>query len=270
VKSQLRSALKPVSALADRVIAPRPGLTILIYHRVGGASGGEVDIDIKMFADQMAELGSAGRAVSLDDGIAWLAGKGPDIESPVAVTFDDGTPEVFDHALPVLVRHDIPATLYLATRYVDEGLGFWTPDDPALSWATVADGLTTGLLSVGSHTHTHSLLDRLPAAEIADELDRSARLIEDNLGVPAEHFAYPKALPPSVAAAEAVRQRFLSAALAGTRANPVGRDRYRLTRSPIQRSDGMRWFRHKLDGGMGLEDRVRELVNRRRYAGATR
>jgi hypothetical protein len=32
----------------------------------------------------------------------------------------------------------------------------------------------------------------------------------------------------------------------------------------------MRWFRHKLDGGMGLEDRVRELINRRRYAGATR
>jgi len=33
--------------------------------------------------------------------------------------------------------------------------------------------------------------------------------------------------------------------------------------------DGTRWFQRKLDGGLGLEDRVRTLANRRRYAGAT-
>ena len=32
----------------------------------------------------------------------------------------------------------------------------------------------------------------------------------------------------------------------------------------------MRWFRRKAAGGMGLEDRLRDLVNRRRYADATR
>ena len=30
----------------------------------------------------------------------------------------------------------------------------------------------------------------------------------------------------------------------------------------------MRWFRPKVDGGMVLEDDVRRLVNRVRYAGA--
>lgn len=56
---------------------------------------------------------------------------------------------------------------------------------------------------------------------------------------------------------------------AGTRANPYGRtDRQRLARSPVQTSDGMRWFERKLAGGMGLEDRMRQLRNRRRYAGA--
>ena len=48
------------------------------------------------------------------------------------------------------------------------------------------------------------------------------------------------------------------------------RDRPRrfLHRSPIQVSDGLRWFRRKAAGGLSLEDDLRRLRNRRRYAGA--
>jgi hypothetical protein len=66
-----------------------------------------------------------------------------------------------------------------------------------------------------------------------------------------------------------VRARFASAALAGTRPNPYGStDPYLLARSPIQVSDGMRWFTRKVAGGMALEDTVRRVANRARYAGA--
>ena len=44
---------------------------------------------------------------------------------------------------------------------------------------------------------------------------------------------------------------------------------YRLARSPVQHSDGMRWFRHKAAGGLGFEDTLRRMLNRGRYAGAT-
>ena len=88
--------------------------------------------------------------------------------------------------------------------------------------------------------------------------------------MPAAHFAYPKAVMGSPAADRAVRARFDSAAIAGTRVNAYGRtDPYRLARSPIQVSDGMRWFKRKVAGGMRFEDDVRRLVNRKRYAGAT-
>lgn len=269
LKRGARSSLKPVAALADRVARPPRGLTVLIYHRVGAASGGEVDLDVDRFRDQMQELATSGRAVSLDHGLAYLAGNDIGITEPVAVTFDDGTPDVFEHALPILDDLAIPMTLYLATRYLDEGMPFWDDADPVLSWPTVRDALSSPTLTIGSHTHSHALLDRLEPHLIDDELDQSIRSIEDNLGVTPAHFAYPKALPPNEAAAVAVRARFSSAALAGTRANPVGADPFALARSPIQRSDGMRWFRHKLDGGLGLEDRVRGRINRRRYVQAT-
>lgn len=127
----------------------------------------------------------------------------------------------------------------------------------------------TGLATFGSHTHHHVLLDRLEPTAIAAELDRSVDLIGERLGVEARHFCYPKALEPSAAADAEVRRRFDSAVLAGTRANTAGADPYRLARSPVQRSDGRRSFEAKAHGGLGTEDRIRVMLNRRRYRGAT-
>jgi peptidoglycan/xylan/chitin deacetylase (PgdA/CDA1 family) len=121
---------------------------------------------------------------------------------------------------------------------------------------------------VGSHTHTHALLDRLPAASVADELDRADALITEHVGGPVRHFAYPKAVAGSSSADAAVRARYRSAALAGTRPNPYGTtDPHRLARAPIQTSDGMRFFAAKVDGGMRFEDTLRDAANRWRYRG---
>jgi peptidoglycan/xylan/chitin deacetylase (PgdA/CDA1 family) len=270
LSSIARKVLKPVSAAADMVRKPGRGVTVLIYHRVGAGSGGEVDLDAHVFDEQMALLAQSGRAVTLDDAVALLgSGEIPE-RDPVVVTFDDGTPDVVDTAVPILVRHEIPMTLYLATDFVENGRPFWRETDPTLTWAAVAEAMSTNLVTVGSHTHTHALLDRLNPVDIADELDRSVDLIGERLGVQARHFAYPKALPPSAPARDAVAERFVSAALAGTRPNPYGSTNVMaLSRSPIQRSDELRWFRRKLDGGMGFEDRVRDVINSRRYANAT-
>src|SRR5262249_30277341 len=129
---------------------------------------------------------------------------------------------------------------------------------------------STGLVTIGSHTHSHCLLDRVTSNTAAVELRRSIDLLFERTGVTAEHFAYPKALPGDPSVDDVVRTLFRSAAVAGTRANVYGHtDRYRLSRSPIQRSDGMHYFERKLMGGLRLEDDVRRLANRVRYRGAT-
>jgi len=260
--------------MVDRLRRPPSGVVILAYHRVGGGSTSAVDLDTALFDDQMAELADSDRVMPLDEAVDLLAhppldGGTPEAD-PVVVTFDDGTPDVVENALPILERHRIPITLYLATSFVEDGLPFWSPDDPVLTWAALAEATSTGLVEVGSHTHKHVLLDRADHDTVIEELERSIDLIGTRLDTTADHFAYPKALAPNSAADLAVRARFDSAALAGTRANPYhDTDVHRLHRSPIQQGDGMRWFRHKLDGGMGFEDRVRERVNARRYATAT-
>ena len=255
----------------DTVARPPRGVTILIYHRVGAGSGGEVDLDPGLFRDQVAELAETGRLMSLDDAVALLQRGQPSDADPVVITFDDGTPDVVETAVPILQEHGAPMTLYLATGFVDSDRGFWQDDDRPISWAGLRDAMASGVMAVGSHTHSHALLDRLDPDRIADELDRSIDLIGEHLGAAPRHFAYPKALPPSPDADREVRARFVSAALAGTRPNAYGStDVHLLSRSPVQRSDGMRWFRHKAKGGLGLEDRLRARLNERRYASAAR
>ena len=268
--SPARRTVKLAAEAVDRVWRPSRGVVVLIYHRVGRRSSIEVDLPEALFEEQMAALAATGRAATIDDALETLRGEGaPPAVDPVVVTFDDGTADLAEVAAPILARFGIPALLYLATDFVDQARPF--PDDgQPLSWSAVRELVDSGLWQIGSHTHTHALLDRLEPDQIDDELDRSVDRIGAETGREAVHFAYPKALAPSAVAERAVRRRFRSAALAGTRSNPYGEtDPWRLARSPVQVSDGMRWFARKLDGGMGTEDALRRAVNRRRYAGAT-
>jgi peptidoglycan/xylan/chitin deacetylase (PgdA/CDA1 family) len=263
-------AVKGLAAGADLVLPRHPGVVVVVYHRVGGGSSSEVDLSRAAFAEQMGVLAESGRVISLDLALERLAAdEAPPGEGPVVVTFDDGTADFVDQALPVLVDTGIPATLYVATAFVDEGRDFpWGA--PPVSWPGLADAVATGLVTVGSHTHTHAVLDRAGGAATEAEVDRSAGLVEEQLGQACRHFAYPKGVAGSAAAEEVVRRRFASAALGGNRVNRYGRtDPHRLARTPIQVSDGTRWFRRKVAGGMALEGTARRLANRWRYAGAS-
>jgi peptidoglycan/xylan/chitin deacetylase (PgdA/CDA1 family) len=266
LRQAARRAMKITAASADIVRRPLDGFVVLIYHRVGARTPVEVDLPRALFEEQIAYLAADCDVVTLAEGVSRVT-RGSSAPM-VAVTFDDGTADFADEALPVLERYGVPATLYVATEFIELGRPF--PDDGApLSWSALRDAYGTGLVDVGSHTHSHALLDRLPTDRINDELERSVDLIGERVGARAEHFAYPKAVAGSEAADGAVRERFASAALAGCRANRPGVDAWQLARSPVQKSDGMRWFLRKVRGGMGFEDTLRSTVNRRRYADAT-
>lgn len=263
-----RRAAKLGSRLADAVRPPSRGITVLIYHRVGARGGGQMNLDPAEFADQVAWLAGNRRIIDLDEAVAEISGPGP-VAPGVVLTFDDGTADWVDVVAPILSRHGVPATFYLTTGY-PEGEHPLPDDEPAISWAGVGDLVSTGLATIGSHTHSHLLLDRLDPADIAIELDRSIDLIGEHTGTAPRHFAYPKAVDPSTRATDAVRVRFASASLAGTRANLAGDDPRRLFRSPVQAADSFDDFRRKADGGMGFEDALRRRLNRVRYRGATR
>ena len=273
MKSSVRSVVKRTAAVAD-LARPTDGIAVLIYHRVGARTGVSVDLPRSLFAEQMAVLAERFRPLTLDQAADELeAGKPAGARPAVVVTFDDGTADFLDEAVPVLAEHGVPAvTCYLATDHLESQRPF--PDDGVpMSWAAAREALDSGVVTFGSHTHSHALLDRIPPEAAAEELDRSIELIGARLGVDARHFAYPKALLASAAVEPEVRKRFRTAAIARTRPNRHGSaDLHRLTRSPVQVSDGMRWFERKANGGMrprGRHARSGEPVALPRRVGLT-
>lgn len=61
----------------------------------------------------------------------------------------------------------------------------------ALTWDELAEMLSSGLLTVGSHTQSHPMLTKIPTEEVRQELLESKNLIEQHLSISVNLFSYP-------------------------------------------------------------------------------
>ncbi len=243
--SRVRSSVK--AALA-RLTPDRParGATVLIYHRVGGGSSDERDVTTTAFARHLDILQDRD-VVSLDTALHRM--DGGDDSPGVVLTFDDGFADVYENAWPLLREREVPFTLYLATAYVGATM-HWegstaTKYGPALCWSQVEEMVSSGLCTVGNHTHRHVSPDRFDAGE----LDECSDAIERCLGVRPRHFAFPWGVPVD-GAEEMLQTRFRSAATAQVGRNLPGQDSLRLRRIPVRRTDPPAFFRAKVAGGL--------------------
>lgn len=60
-----------------------------------------------------------------------------------------------------------------------------------LDWSEASTMVRSGLISIGSHTHTHIILSRCTPARAADEMRVSKEIIESRLGTECRLFCYP-------------------------------------------------------------------------------
>jgi len=223
------------------------GATLLIYHRVGGGTGDELDVRSDQFRDQLDALVWQ-HVSSLDD--AWAALRHGETGHRVVLTFDDGFADVYDNAWPLLRERGLPFTVYLATAYVGgsmrwEGSTAKEQGAPGLSWDQLREMVDSGLCTVGNHTHTHVRPERLTAAE----LDRCTERVEQELGVTPRHFAYTWGIPVPSMDPE-LSERFATCATGELGRNLPGADPLRLTRVPVRRTDPLPFFRAKLRGDL--------------------
>lgn len=231
----------------------RGDVMILLYHRVG-VGDREIDLPTTVFERQVAYLAERDHVLSLDQALT------DGVAGGVVLTLDDGYRDFYDHVLPSLVRHRIPALLYLATGLVD---GESAPaEEDRLSWSQLEEAVSTGLVTVGSHTHSHANLARSGEASAMEEMRRSKELIEDRLGRACRHFSFPWGVA-SAGAQRQARRHFDTAALDAWRTNRRDRiDPYRLGRTPVLRSDGWAFFRAKLAGMLDQEALLYRVLSR--------
>jgi peptidoglycan/xylan/chitin deacetylase (PgdA/CDA1 family) len=265
VAPQAERAVKGFLGVVDRFAPPLRGVTMLTYHQVGGRSSRSLDLPTGPFTQQMEALAASGRAATLEMALGSLEASVPPDPDPLVVTFDDGTEDFADVAVPILDRYRIPVILYVSTDFIERGVPFDYEGGTPLSWTAIEESISTGLVRIGSHTHTHPRFDRISPELAVEEIDRSHGLIEDRLGISPKDFAYPQGRLASREIEGVIRSRFRSAALVGDLTNRYHQtDPYRLGRWLVRSDETIERFRQRLTGKLALEESMRRGLRRRR------
>ncbi|GIW94744.1 MAG: hypothetical protein KatS3mg110_2785 [Pirellulaceae bacterium] len=188
----------------------QPG--ILMYHRIApnvpGLPPPSINVPPEQFRRQLAGLVARGyRFWSLRRLLEAQAAGEPVPSRVVVVTFDDGFQNVWTEAVPILRELGIPATIFLATAFLDQGGPFpfdhWgrrfygkAPPETyrPMTWRQCEEGLSDPLVEWGAHTHTHQDFRGRPQ-EFQHDLERCLRLMESRLGIGHPSFAFPYGAP---------------------------------------------------------------------------
>lgn len=113
----------------------------------------------------------------------------------VILTFDDCAKQLFDFAVPQLVKRNLKAAFFMPTAYIG-GYNAWDVEKGAARIEIMDEKDLKELvrlgMEVGSHSHHHIELKNLSGTEeLKQEVSRSKDVLEAITGRPVYSFAYP-------------------------------------------------------------------------------
>jgi peptidoglycan/xylan/chitin deacetylase (PgdA/CDA1 family) len=113
-------------ALRSRLHRRRSQPVVLMYHRVASVRHDPWGLAVEPhhFEEQIAYLKEHRTPMSMGELVHSL-GTNSLPANAVAITFDDGYRDNLVNAKPVLAKYGVPATVFLATGYVDSTSPFW-------------------------------------------------------------------------------------------------------------------------------------------------
>ena len=161
-----------IRAIGDAIAPSGKGegrLCILNYHRIMSAPDPLLDTEpnVDTFRWQMRLLTQCFNVLPLHDAVQALATQRMPPRA-VAITFDDGYRSIYDLALPVLIEHGLPATVFVTTDNMSEEGSMW--NDMILEAIRRLPATTLDLRDLG--------LEEYPMAQLADR-KRTASLVTE-------------------------------------------------------------------------------------------
>jgi len=247
----------------------RPHAAVIVnFHNFHDSNGGffqkgpTVHTHVQILDRILGLLKKRFELLSLDDLVHHLESKTPLNEDSVVITMDDGYESNLNLGLPILQKHAVPATLFIATGYMGTNellpmdridyllqktkedtlnwapigkesiplnthenrrlanialgevlktmstvrlnsafkeladhlnvdLGMATSD--MLSWDQVKQ-IVAGGVAIGSHAVSHTCMTCMKPEDAVAELNDSGRMIEQKIGSPPRHFAFPNGM----------------------------------------------------------------------------
>jgi peptidoglycan/xylan/chitin deacetylase (PgdA/CDA1 family) len=181
-------------AAARRAAQQCEPVQILFYHRVAEEHPNDWTMSTRAFAAQINWLRSRFDLVSMAEAQARIAA-GRNQRPTVCITFDDGYAENMRFAVPLLLRHGIPFTYFVATDYVLGGRPF--PHDVGRGVPLAPNTLdqlrelAAAGVEIGGHTRTHADVANLSADQLVHEIAGCKHELEDALDLSVRYLAFP-------------------------------------------------------------------------------
>lgn len=107
--------------LKNRIFHGRPVL-VLMYHRISDVADvktAHLTVNMTTFEKQLVHFKEKYQILRLTD--EWSSLK----KTGLVLTFDDGYADNYKNALPLLEKHNIPATIFVTTIHTDTQNEFW-------------------------------------------------------------------------------------------------------------------------------------------------
>lgn len=163
------------------------GTRIVMYHSLkpNASLKDKLTVSTHTFRQQMELLDSYHyNVIPLEALAILLREKKPFSPKTIAITFDDTNEDAYLYAFPVLKAYGFAATVFVVTEYVGKPY--------KMTWDEIRRMQKSKLVSVGSHTITHSSLKHTRSeASLKREIADSKTLIEKMTGQPVTVFSYP-------------------------------------------------------------------------------
>ena len=156
---------------------------VLCYHSIGD-TGWRFSVGTKNFEKHIKFLKKNYKFISLDE---VLAGK----KSGIHIAFDDGYTDVIENALPLLEKINVKATMFALSDYKNANRTELDNNLPIINYNQLKYLHNKGW-EIGSHTRTHSHLGKMQNFALEDEIVKSKKELEKNLGFSVKYLAYPK------------------------------------------------------------------------------
>ena len=188
-------------------------------------------------------------SVSMDDVFAARRGERALPTRPVAITFDDGGRDCLDHAVPALVQRGCTATFFVVAGVVG-GPMTWLRAEigfelPAADWPALRAAEAAGM-HCEAHSVTHPRLATVSGDACRDELTRGRAMLEEGLGHPVRHLAYPFGSHSAETIALAREAGYLTACTTEEALATPAHDLLALPRVPVLGTEGLGEFAHRV------------------------
>lgn len=188
---------------ADSVALP-----VLMYHSVLKSRKGTYIVNpSQLEADFKRIIDEGYTAVTSEQVISFVDGKGELPAKPIMITFDDGHYNNMYYALPLLKKYDLRAVLNVIGKFSDFSTSSGDIDNPNYShvtWDEVAEMSNGRVMEIGSHTYNmhnykprfglsqnYGESDEQYVAALRSDIDKLQKILFEYTGKQCRVLAYP-------------------------------------------------------------------------------